>query len=566
MVHIEKKVIKGKTYLYLAIRAKINGRSKRVWQKYLGPQDQFQQKMETMKLKLSDSYEISTTEFGFEIALWQIAEQLQLQQIIDEVTGKRAQGLGVSQYLLLAIINRCVSPRSKRKINSWLERSYLKELLPPMDDNYTDRLSLAYTNHFQYLTEENLQQIQLKLNQRLRSIFDVKMDQLFYDPTNFFSYINPTDSDKQQLPRHGNSKEGRRVLNLISLSLVCTNDGIPILHQIYAGNVQDAKHFKSQHQLILQQLQQLTIDPSTVSLIFDKGNISEEAFAGIDEADLQFICSVRPSSHKDLYHLTEKDFEMFTLANGKVIGVKDYQHLFHGKHRRLIVCYNPNKQKWSSETKLNKIMNKIDAVDNWFANRLNSHKWRSAENVEGKIISLVGKRLLPFVNYEVKATEEGYIEYSIEMDNDYFDEEVAKYGKSYLMTSHPKEGMASEDVVWLYRQQFTVERLFSYLKDHQQAVKVRPIFHHRDSSIQGHMFSCLMGLLLLLLLQREISTICTDFEDLEFQEIRDGLEDIKVATIKFAEGNKKSKLISNSSLGTQLMKKLGLNKFHRENV
>ncbi len=556
MVHIEKKVIEGKTYLYLAIRAKVDGKSKRVWQKYLGPEASFQKKAEAMKLKLSENYSITTREFGLELALWQIAEELQLHQIIDDITSKRSQGLAVSQYLILSAINRIINPMSKQQIGSWLDRSYLKLYVPQIEDTYTNRLSMAYTNHFQYLTDDVLLQMQQKLTSQLLSQFDVKMDQLFYDPTNFYTFINPREKD--ELPRHGKSKEGRNILNLIGLSVVCTNDGgLPLFHHVYPGNVQDAELFKTQHQTILQHLHQLDLDPTDVTLIFDKGNISQEAFSGIDSSGLQFICTIRPSSHKDLHDLTADDFKMVRLPNGKEIGFKEYTRKLHSQDRRLIVCYDGNRKQWYEKNKLAKIQKKIQAIHTWFETRLNTHKWRSKDNVEEKIEKMMGKRFLSYVDYRVKETKDGELSYDLSMDNDYFDSEVAKLGKSYLMTSHGTDWTAGQ-IIWLYRQQYTVEKLFSYLKDHPQAVTVRPIYHHKDESVRGHIFVCLLGVLLLLLLKRKVNTF---YPEMELDEICRGLEDIKIADIAFSESDIRYKIIKNSTLATQLLKKLDLNKY-----
>lgn len=556
MVYIEKKIIRGKTYLYLVIKAKVDGKVKRIWQKYLGTEDNFQKKVETLKLQLYDNYTITTVDFGLSVALWQIAQKLQLSDIIDNVCDKRSQGMSVGQYLMLAIINRCTKPKSKRKLGTWLEKTYLKELLPvPATNEHS--MSMAYTNHFEYLTDERINLIQLLLNERLKTTFGVEMDQLFYDPTNFFTYINPRRPDTQLLPRHGKSKDGKRVLNLISLSVVCTIDGgLPIIHQVYPGNVQDAEHFKSQHRQILSQLKSLNLEPEKVSLVFDKGNISEETFKGIDKASLRFICSVRPSSHKDLNDLTEEDFEMVKLPNGKKVGIKEYQRVLHGQERRLIFCYNPNRQAWSSKIKRSKLAKRIASVEQWFDTRLNTHKWRSKDNVEKKILDLIGKKFLPYVHYKVEKDEQGHISYSMDINEGIFDEEIAKLGKSYLMTNHID--LSAKDVVWTFRQQFTVERVFSYLKGQPNAIKVRPIFHHKDSSIRGHLFSCIIGLLLMMLLQRKVNSY---FPNLELDEILDALKDIQMAYITFPEGNPKSKMVTNSDLAGKLLKKLKLKKF-----
>ncbi|MHA1394321.1 MAG: hypothetical protein ACTSRZ_12515 [Promethearchaeota archaeon] len=99
---------------------------------------------------------------------------------------------------------------------------------------------MDHRNYFKYITPEINEAIELRISEKLIKEFKVSMDTLFYDPTNFFTYINPKEA--AILPRHGHSKEGRSTLNLIGLALFCTADGgIPIFHEIYPGNVQDGK-------------------------------------------------------------------------------------------------------------------------------------------------------------------------------------------------------------------------------------------------------------------------------------------------------------------------------------
>src|SRR2546430_4536644 len=58
-------------------------------------------------------------EFGGTAALYSVAQQLQLAEIIDRHVPKRNQGLSVGQYALLAILNRCLAPTSKTQLAHW---------------------------------------------------------------------------------------------------------------------------------------------------------------------------------------------------------------------------------------------------------------------------------------------------------------------------------------------------------------------------------------------------------------------------------------------------------------
>lgn len=555
MVYLEKKKISGNTYLYLVISTKINGKTKRVWQKYLGPEKKFMKKAEQIKLQLDDSYDLKTSEFGLEFALFRLAQQLNLVQLIDDNVSKRDQGLSVGQYILIAVLNRCIDAKSKSRLDWWLKKSILKDLLPAIE-SYLD--ATAYTNHFQYLTQEILDQIQLQLNDTLRSKFAIKMDQLFYDPTNFYTYINPKH---QLLPRHGKSKEGRHTLNLIGLSLLCTRDtGLPILHQVYPGNEQDATHFKIQHKRLLDHIRQQKLNPSEITLVFDKGNISEEGIKGLDGAKMKFICSARPSCHKDLnLLLTTEDFELQTLPNGKEIGVREYKRKFHGTDCRLIVCFNPKRQHFNSVNKLKKIQTKLNSIQEWFAARLNHKKWRSMTEVEKKLRALIGKTYLNYINYQVEGSD-GDVNFSVWINDDALAAAVDRLGKTFYMSNDAD--LEPIEIVWLYRQQYNVERVFNYLKL-GNLVPFRPMYHFKDSSIKGHVFSIVLGLLLMLLLHREV---IRQFPTVGLAEMLEVFDDIKIVEIYFSNSEVRKKLVTNTKMAKEFVKKLWFFKELPENI
>ncbi|MFO8019030.1 MAG: IS1634 family transposase [Promethearchaeia archaeon] len=549
MVHLIKKVIKGNTYLYLAASARIDGKPKRIWQKYLGPEDKYN---ELTKLMMEPAPNITTLDFGLPIALLQLVKKLELIEIINECTNKRSQGLSVGHYIVLAAINRCVKPTSKAKLRRWFEHTALFKEFPSID-TYLD--SMAYTNHFKYLTPDVIEKIEVYINKKLIEEFNVSMNTLFYDPTNFFTYINPNEG--VELPRHGHSKENRFTLNLVGLTLFCTKDGgLPVFHDIYPGNVQDAKAFKEQVPHLLEGLKRVNIDPEEICLVFDKGNLSPEAFEQIKDANIRFICSIRPSTQNEFDELTPADFPLKKLPNGKEIGVLEFERQLYGIGGRLLVVYNPRMKAWQEKNLKVKLEKKIKTVHEWFTDRLNVKKWRKPENVEKKIKSILKtKKHLELVDYSVSGTF-GNVSYHITLNEKALKNHLDTLGKSFFLSNHPT--MAPLDLAWVYRQQYTVERAFKYIKS-PHLLSIRPMFHWTDDSIRGHLFTCVLGLLLLTLLTREIQL---GFKQMSLWNIVDLLSEIELAIVDY-EGSKKTikKLVEISSEATELSQFLELEAF-----
>jgi len=534
MVHLTRKKRKGKSYLYLEETARVNGKSKRIWQKYLGAEHKIR---EQVNYRLESEFSIENVDFGLPIALLQIAEELQLVKIINKHITKRNQGISVGNYILFSALNRCVKPTSKNKIRKWFENTALAQKYAPFETYFDAK---AYSNHFKYLTDTSIEKIETSLHNALIDQFDVAMNTFFYDPTNFFTYINPKPD--QTLPKHGHSKENRFTLNLVGLSLFCTADGgIPVLSKIYPGNIQDAHLFRDEIKHIKKRMLNISKISPDLCLVFDKGNLSLEAFQKIDELNLNFIASVRPTTQKEFHNLKSSDFNLTTLPNGKKVGILEYNREMYGNSRRLIVAFNPNRAKWQGKNLEKKIRAKISEINEFFKGRLNIKKWRDPEVVKKKIKAIIKtKKYVQWIDYKVMYNK-GKVSFSVSINEDELTNHYKTLGKSYLMTNHPV--LTGKEVVWLFRQQYTVEQAFKYLKN-PTLLSVKPIFHQNDESIRGHLFSCVIGLILMLLLGRKIQT---QFPEMSLIDITEYLSEIDLSLIQFKNSNKIIKKISQIS-------------------
>jgi len=517
MVHIAKKKKKGRVYLYLEETGRVNGKSKRLWQRYLGPEHKFK---ELSKIALKFDIETETIEFGLIAALFLMAKKLGVVEIINKLTNKREQGLSVGEHVLFAAINRCVEPVSKNCLKEWFESTFLRKIYPELGSAIDSR---SYWTHFRYLKEDIVESIGDELNRALIHEFDVDFSNLLYDPTNFFTYINPKKPN-QTLPRHGHCKEGRFTLNIVNFSLFCALDGgIPLLHLVYPGNVPDAKNFKNALERLKSRLNQIEISATNITLTFDKGNLSKGAFEFIDQEEFDYIASIRPSTRKALLLIPPEEFEMKLLPNGKELGVKEFndekyeafmkkleingvnikkkKFETYGKNRRIIAMYNPKQAKWQKENFDKKIKDKIPKIKAFFKDRLNNKDWSKHDKVLEKCQNILGaKKFQNVINVEITG-KEGELALSVSQNQAAYEEKMLSFGKSFLMTS--REDLAAWEVAWAYRQQYIVENAFKMLKN-PKWLSIRPMWVRTDPSIKGHSFVCFIGLLLLSLLVRDL--------------------------------------------------------------
>ncbi|KKK45463.1 hypothetical protein LCGC14_0728440 [marine sediment metagenome] len=512
MVYLTRKKKSGKYYLYLEQSAWINGRSRRLWQKYLGSEDRLKDlDFNSFLTKHLDKIEVQTIEFGGSAALWQIAEEINLAGIIDDQTGKeRKQNLSLGEYITIAAINRCIAPCSKSKLKRWYDKDWLSTRYN-VDSKVLN--AQTYWNHFQYLSKEILAQIELALGKSVVDKYDLDLDSLFYDPTNFFTFSKGDEG--RGLLQFGKSKENRNGCRLVNYSLLCAREsGIPLMHETYAGNIQDAKEFKQVPQRIADRLLALSRNPKRITLVFDKGNHSKEAFAAIDEVGLGFIASRRNSSHKELLSVLQEEFTKTVLPmTKKAVEYLKTTKKIYGKVRVLYVVLDPKKQK-NHAIKFNENLEKrVGKIKEYFKDRLNVKKWSKMEAVEKKLKFMVGKR--PFADViitELLGTDKN-MTLTVSIDEKARKTHEETLGRTILFTN--REEWTPEAVIWGYREQYIVEHAFRNMKS-PTSIAIRPMFHHADTSVRAHVYLCVISLLLLSLLRLKLTrkSILVSYDEL----------------------------------------------------
>ena len=552
MVYISRRKKNGKYYLYLEESARIDGKPRRVWQKYLGPEDRLKDlTLSGLFSKHSTQIKIKTFDFGISSALWQIAEKIGLAAIIDKnTTKKREQGLTVGEYITLAAINRCCNPCSKSKLGNWFEKDWLSTRYDIKPDVLNAQ---TYWNHFRYLEEETLETIELELNKIVLKQYNLDLDNLFYDPTNFFTFSAGTGDEG--LLQFGHSKENRNGNRLVSYTLLCAREsGVPIMHKTYPGNEQDAKRFKSAPDEIKKRVKALNRKPSHVTLVFDKGNHSKDAFNAIDRYGFGFIASARNSTQKDLLHIPLDQFiDLILPVTGKAVKYLKESRMIYGKKRTVYVVLDPKKQKKHTIHFNEKVEDKAKGIVDYFKTRLNIKKWRTREAVEKKLKSMSGKK--PFKDI---------IQYTLEGDTAQFtlkitlDEQARKnhietLGRSVLFTN--RDEWTPEAIIWGYREQYIVEHAFRKMKS-PTSIQIRPMHHYSDRSIRVHVYVCILSLLLLSLLRL---TLSREKILMTYDEILESLGSVHIMKIQTAaKGKGLWKLDNAGKLASKLVKNLKL--------
>ena len=545
MVYLEKRKNGNQTYVYLCRKQRIDGKVKRTLNAYLGNEKKIEERFKSGGIPSSD---IEALSFGYIAAVKKAVDLLDLTQMINDCTEKREQGISVGEYVALAVINRIAEPCSKNAIAGWYEDTWLSRELKYNPESLT---SQAYWNNLKHLTREAISAIEIKLDKYLLKFFEINLDCLLFDPTNFHTFIKTFK--RGELPRRGKAKSGRTDLNLIALSLIVTKDkGIPIMHHTYAGNRFDSKHFESFIPAFIERCKALNQECKGITLVFDKGNNSAKNIENLEDKKLNYIASLKPSHFKHLLTVPESKFLRFSLLKTKkeIRAHETTDTVFNKPEQRVIVTKNKKREKRSVILLLKRIDFIVEELLELRA-KLNTHVWKRRDRVEKKVKEFLSREAGKCLKVEVLGSN-GALSMSIALDGEAFEAKRAAYGRTLLTTN--RADWTAAEVIEAYRRQYVVETQFKEMKC-VDSIRTTPMFCWTDQKIKTHIFICVVALIIKcvvreLLLQKGIR--------LSHAKIKKNLERIHLITGKTLGGKKFQQLASMSGLSEELANVLSL--------
>ena len=525
MASLTPKIVNGRTYYYARECQRVDGKPKIVKTVYLGSLDHILQTL-TQAQRPRQPQTARLASFGDAAALFDQARKIGLVELIDAHVPKRDQGLSVGQYLLLAAINRAAHPSSKAQLAHWYHHTVLPRLLPATADQLS---SQAFWNHMDQVNEADIQAIEQALSQRLIQQLGLSLRTLVYDGTNFFTFINTRTPAK--LPARGHNKQHRGDLRQVSLGmLVSTDFHVPLFHHVYTGNLTDATAFQTVSEELARRYRQLAQGCDHITLIFDKGNNSKEAFGTLDGSPFHFIGSLVPSQHPDLLRLPLADFR--ALASQRLASCLAYRTTkkVFGLERTIVITYNENLlegQLQGIQASLTKARRKLEELQANLrrrrAGRLKLGRAPTAESIRKQVEQILsGQFLKTLIHCEVAPGKIPALSYRTDTAA------LARLmrthlGKTILFTDNAD--WTNEEIVLGYRAQHHIESAFRDMKN-PHFLGWSPMFHWTDSKIRVHAFYCVLALTLTSLLQRTLHQQGLDLSLSRMMELLGGIEEV----------------------------------------
>ena len=564
VAYLFKKKVKGKDYYYIGECKWVDGRPRTVTQKYLGSLEKIEKRMTG---PVPQPYTAEIYEYGASAALFSMARELDVIGTIDRHAPKRDQGLSVGEYVLLAALNRAISPSSKRKLGDWFETSALYHWIPVAKPSLL--ASQRFWDHMDRLDQDTIRAIEAEITERMVNKFHLDLRCLIYDTTNFITWIDTMS--EAELAQRGHSKEKRYDLKIVGLSLMLTTDfQIPLFHQIYPGNRTDSTQFGSVTDELVQRYKRLAGACNDVTLIYDKGNNSGPNQKAIDDGPFHFVGSLKSSEAPELLEVPQSDYTL--LKGGDLAGTSAYrvQREVFGAKRTVVVTYNEALylgQLQGHLLRLRKMTESLKELATSLVRRAEQvaqkKKFRgkppTVDSVEQQVRGIVDKAGNPYkqwVKTTVEADDNGVPQLLYQVDHAAMDAfNVRHLGKNILFTD--RDDWSSEDIVRAYRSQWHVEAAFREMKN-PHFLSWEPQFHWTDQKIMVHAFYCILALTLANLTRRKLHLAGIDLSTEAMLEQLTGIQEVVHVYPKGSTAKNCITLSELTSLQRQIITKLGL--------
>lgn len=441
-------------------------------------------------VQLDDISEARIVKWGH-VVYKKIWEVFGLQDLLPQITEDTKVSFDLNAATFLMAVQHLLQPRSKLQTFQ-KQDEYLG--LPEVSLNHLYRSLDLLSEHKTFLEE--------KLYEKNRSLFNMKIDVVFYDVTTFHFESVKADS----LRDFGYSKDAKFKEVQVVLGLLIDCEGRPIGYDLFPGNTFEGHTLEKTLEKIRQRF-----GIRNVIIVADRGINSKLNLKRIKDKEYNYIVASRvkkmkkdiqekmfdPEGYKTIKPKNNDDPESKILYKTieHINLVKDEDGNIYEIEENLVVTYSLKRAK-KDKSDRERLIEK--------AKRLLENKGQiKTTNKRG------GKKFLK----EIQEKSSDWI----------LDEEaIAKDERfdGYYGIQTDKKEMKPEEIISAYHNLWRIEESFKIMKS---TLEVRPVFHWTEPRIKGHFVVCFLAFLLERTLEFKLKE---NQEDASPEKIREALNSI----------------------------------------
>lgn len=383
------------------------------------------------------------------IILDQIAKQIKLSELLGDY----------GDYLLSLAYAHCIEPKNLNNMEEWYQRTDLHNIL-----NLKEVSEKKLYQALDSTNDKDFELVQKKIFNKVQEVYKIKPMGYFFDVTNVYFY-----GTECSIAKKGHNKEGTYNPQIQIGLAVTKEEGIPILHKTFEGNIFDARILKE----FLVEFQNYNIQE--ITLVWDRGCTSEDNLITARKAGFEVICglAIKQDVKKRVEEILAKNEKLISLKNRirlkNTILYCTKQKYTYGKIKgHLVLCYNEEKSRIIKEKRIDEIYKAQEKIS------------KNKEISEG---------IKEFLNLDNTINEKAILK-------------IQKYdGYSVIFST---KNLSVEEIVKPYFEKDRIEKAFRSLKS---ILGLKPIRHWLEERVKAHVFICYLSYLLLSLLESKLKKI-----------------------------------------------------------
>ncbi|GAH97412.1 unnamed protein product, partial [marine sediment metagenome] len=234
----------------------------------------FSEKLEVVEIS-KDLLAKDDKDYGAPLIFKRLFKLLGLEDILDAYLSHHNHIFPVKEAIFTMLLNRVLTPSSKLRVYEWLDEVY---------DPRLECLQLQHLYRSLNFLDEHKEKIEKDLFERVKNLFNLKLNVVFYDTTSiYFEGEGP-----ESLAVKGFSRGHRPDTNQVIIGILMTGEGIPIGCEIFPGNMYDSKTLKTDLATLSRRFK-----IGRVIFVADRGMAGEKNLSLIEKEGYEYIVGVK---------------------------------------------------------------------------------------------------------------------------------------------------------------------------------------------------------------------------------------------------------------------------------
>jgi hypothetical protein len=393
-------------------------------------------------------------------------------------------GAEIAERSFVLVAHRLVHPGSEHALAWWLDESFVPDargqrLRPEWQPRGRVRVSARQLQHW-YRTLDVLlgakSKIEMELYARLRDLFGLKVDIVFFDLTStYFEGRGP-----RTIARHGHSRDGRPRNRQVLVGVVMAS-GWPIASYVFEGHRQDRSTVRD----VLADVRRRFVVQRVV-WVADRGMVSEDTLTAMTEGEDHYLVGLQwrrnPTAQAVVQATAGQPRQVLPDGDGAVCEVT-----LPGHPGRYIVAWSPERLRYERGLRRQDMRRTRDRLRK-LARAVARGQLRDAAKIGARAGACLsahhGTRYFAWA-----LTPDGRFRYWV--DRAKLRAERRVEGTYILQTNEPT--LDALQAIAVYKELQLVERGFRSLKD---VLAMRPIYHRTERRVRAHLFVAHLALVL----------------------------------------------------------------------